>query len=868
MSRGEKIGRLAGSAGIAVALIVVLSVPLGVQIPAIGNLLNPYGGIWNIDHTDPESMDVNIPFLKGDVTVIKDEYGIPHIYADYESDAVALMGWLHARDRLFQLEMVKRQAAGTLSEVVGPDALSVDKKFRNLRIFSAGKNQSEYIKSNDPAFYQLIKNYTTGLNYYINNAKTLPLEFHLLGFQPSIWTPADVLAIEKIMDQMLTFNTGDLQRTLLNNSLVDEGYTNAMDELYPLRLPFQKPISVDHGSWPDENQITPFADGEEQGTIEDTMAAIIAIDEMVNEQAPIPTRQGFGSNNWVVNGSKSATGFPILCNDMHLEWTLPNIWYEAHLVAADTGMNVQGFTLAGTPLVIVGHNEDVAWGLTNAGLDHLDWYHYDANETHYFYDGAWYPFGKVTEEIKVKGQASEQFEIKTTVHGPVYNVGSMVGATSTLFSGNPIAFRWVAIDESNFTTTFQALYGFSHASNVSEFKEALNDWALPSQNIVYADRFNNIGIRCSGWVPFREGITNETLDCRFLVNGSAAEHEWNGSFIPPSDLPQSDNPGQEYLVSANQMSAGPEYPYYLQHSMDTGYRARRINEVLYEDASVSVEDMGALHTDVFDKSAEWFLPIILEVFDNNTAFPSNEKTTLINQSIDLLRTWNNSIDRYKMLANISAPSIFINILMEYQQIIFQDEFSSIIEESYFSFPQISVIENLTLNAPDSQWFNDITTTGTTEQYHACVVEAIKVAISFLSTTEEFSGKNPSDWLYGDMHQIYFHHLSYLGPISAGPYPANGSGFTPSPSFAQPFELGMWGASERMIIDFSGATSNFDTSKMVIPGGSSGNPVSPHYTDQLELFLKGEYHGLYYYSDVATFPAASREGTWTFSGGGN
>ncbi len=855
--RGKDITRLVLVAGIATAFMTVLSVPLSPSIPILGNLLNPYGGVWNIDHQTPVKMDVSLPFLQGEVTVIKDEYGVPHIYAEYECDAAAVLGYLHGRDRLFQLEMTRRQISGLLSEAVGNGTLATDMKFRNLRLKSAGENLSKWYETYDPVLYPMVTNYTAGLNYFIDTTPTLPMEFHLVGIEPGHWGPADVCAIEKYMDYDLTFNTGDLSRWLLRQALEQEGYATAMDELYPLRTPFQKPITVDYDSYDDERTISPFGAGSDPAT-----TAVEAIISWLDQEDPFSVLspfEGTGSNNWVVNGTKSATGAPILCNDMHLSWSLPNIWYEVQMVANDTGLNCHGFSIPGTPFPTVGHNEHVAWGMTNVGADSIDWYRYNQNGTHYLYNGSWYPFTSVVEEIPVKGLPAVQFEIQGTRHGPVLEY-----TTPTGLQGDTIAFRWAAIDDWNHTTTLSAIYGFNHARNLTEFKEALRLFSLPTQNIVHADRYGNIAIRCSGYVPVRAGITTTDMDCRFLLNGSAGEHEWV-KYIDFEDWPHSENPAQGYLASANQMSSGPNYTYYYQHSMDIGYRGRRINDLLANDDSVTVEDMIAIQNDVYDKSAEWLVPLILDVYNDPVLFTSGEKTATIVQAMEQVAQWNASSDKYKMLKTLAAPTIYAAILDTYMKGIFKDEFANITGQPWFGYPAASLIENMSLNDPASAWFDNVTTTGTVETRDDIIKSAIISGIAYLASASQLSGKAPAEWLYGDSHTIYFAHLAGLQPLSAGPYPASGSGITPNPSYAPLFKSAGGGASERMIIDFSGASTSFNTSLIVIPGGSSGDPASPHYTDQLDLFLAGDYHSLYYYGTIASFPAGEREATWTFKG---
>lgn len=854
--RQKDITRTALASGLLAGIVLAFSVPLGI-IPAIGTLFNPFGGLWNIDHVDPATRHVSIPGMAGQVTVIRDPHGIPHIYGQHEIDVVRAFGYMHAKDRLFQLEMTRRQISGLLAEVAGPSLAATDAYFRTLRLKSAADNLTGYTQLHHPALYQMAQAYVDGINQYIDTASTLPVEFHLLGVRPTRWTVADSIALEKIMDYDLTFNEVDLLRTRVNETL-GSAYPTVMDELYPVRTPFQVPVSPAYGAHPD--QPSPSAPSSPVVHAIDNVLARIR-DAHESDAYKIDRFSWIGSNNWVVNASRSATGAPILCNDMHLGWTLPCIWYQAHLVAIDTGMNVQGFSLVGTPLIIVGHNENVAWGMTNVGADHVDWYVYEANDTHYWYepDMEYKRFGRIVESIPVKGGAPVELVIKTTVHGPVL---------STTGAGKPIAFRWVANTLN--TTTFLALYGFNHASNLTEFNDALQYFTLPSQNIVYADRFGNIAIRATGAVPFRDGVDNTSLACSYLLNGSAGVHEWNGTYIPFEQMPHAINPAEGYLVSANQLSAGPAYPHYYRASMANSYRARRIHQLLAGSPQVSVLDMTRIQLDAYDIAASWFVPLVLDAYDNASLFPAGQKTAVLNQSMDLLRAWNSTgnVDRYQMRKELAAPAIFSAIFEAFKNGTLLDEWAPHLAAfgGRAILPADNVFENLSLHHPGSPWFDDVDTPGTTETRDDILKGAIVQGVSYLASLGEFSGTAPTSWRWGAIHKVYFNHLAGLSPFSRGPYEADGSSNTVSPTFGGFRSVARGGASERLIIDFSQADNHFSTSHVVMPGGASGNPVSWHYADELELFLAGAYHPLYYYPTSASFPDALETGRITFSGG--
>jgi penicillin amidase len=853
MKKSKDLSRLIVAGILTAAILIGFSVPWGI-IPPLGTLFNPNGGLWSINHKSPPTMSLEIPNLTGDVTVIKDEWGIPHIYAEHESDAYCVMGYLHAYDRLFQLEMTKRQISGTLSEVVGESTLSTDKYFRNLQLRKNAQLLDSYMQESEPKLYAYLEAYIAGLNFRIQEVKDLPFEFQFLGIKPSLWEPIDVLQIQNYMSYMLTYSDEDLWRSYLRLKIEDT-YPTAMAELFPARTPFQVPISPDYGAYPDQPSMASLSfDTPENALLLSITMILDQHSEVKDMYGSINRDKGIGSNNWVVAANKSATGAPILCNDMHLEWGLPMIWYEAHIVASETQLNVQGFTIPGVPFVIVGHNKQIAWGFTNAGMDHIDFYYYSGNSSHYWYapEGKYLAYESYIESIPVKGKNPVQFEIKESIHGPLLSNNRYSDVAT------PIAFKWVTL--SNLTRTFAAIYGFNHAQNFTAFNTSLADFAIPSQNVIYADIDGNIAIRSTGWVPIRAGVTRDSDIPRFIINGSAGLYEWMG-FIPTNDLPHSINPSQGYLVSANHWNAGPSYPYYTQASA-ANYRGTRINQLLANNPQVSVSDMQIYHLDDFNLVAEWFVPLILNVYANSSV--NITKTTPMNQALELLLAWNNSIDQFRMKTNLAGPTIFKAIFDQFSHLIFKDEFVPLLGTSLEGI-DAAILQNMSINNPNSKWF-DINGTEKVERRDDIIAVAIVEGFNFLATNAAFKQLSPDMWLYGKAHTAIFSHIAGLPGFGKGPYSVNGSGNTVNPSYAGLFQSANWGASERMIIDFSQTANDFNTSLIVIPGGSSGDPVSPHYADQLQLFLEGKYHKLNYISTVAAFPTSIIENKWIITGG--
>jgi penicillin amidase len=663
-----------------------------------------------------------------------------------------------------------------------------------------------------------------------------------------------VFGIEKYLEYYLTFDMNDLYRTYINDTY-GSMYPDIIEQLYPLEQPFQIPVVPTYGSYPDIHPTGSMKT--EQQAISDalTFMANATADPyaILNQNALV------GSNNWVISGSKSSTGYPILCNDMHLGWSLPPIWYEAQIVAADTNLDATGFTFVGAPLVIAGHNQKVAWGITNTGQDNIDWYEYKSNAAgaEYLYNGTYYPYTTITEQIPVKGEGTVDYTIRATRDGPL-----MTNPCTDM----PVAFKWAAL--TNYTMTFLAIYGFDHAQNLTAFNNALQ-YFDSGDNIVYADTAGNIAIRASGLVPLRHGVTaaeiaNSTVPVAFLQNGSQGLHGWYGD-IPMDQLPNATNPSQGYLESSNQESAGPEYPYYTQDNLDynSGYRAQRINDLLTTESDISVAGMEAIQLDDYDGIASWFVPMVLNVYNNPSIFPDSAKTGTLAAAMQLLQAWNDSSAQYQMDKSLAAPTIFGAIYETFMNDTFLDRLNrNDVGGMVIPLPSDAVLENLSINDTNSMWFHSNVTAGITTRDDV-INESITGGISYLENLQIYSGKAPSEWTYGEIHQDLFGALTGLSALSGGPYPANGSDYTVSATWGGYLGVSTGGSSEREIIDLS---NNMTNSIDVVPGGSSGDPASPHYTDQLTLFLNGQYHPMWFFATASAFPKGDVESTLIFKGG--
>ncbi|MFW9924443.1 MAG: penicillin acylase family protein [Candidatus Thorarchaeota archaeon] len=826
---------------ISILMIVGLSIPLGF-LPSIGKLFFPGNGIWITEEEIKSQETISLPFLSDDVTVYRDTWGIPHIFGTNESDIAFALGYVHAQDRLLQMDLARRLTTGRLAEIMGESMIEQDKFNLNMmKEYWSNETYYQLLESNNPQdsiLLQILLSYSNGINYYLEKTKILPIEFTLLGFRPDPWTPKDTLGFIKYMSEMLTWDYADFNNMMLLEGLGNNNYT----ELFEYPLPFQIPICPNYGNYSDES-LSPSISHIENEEIDSQLISIF--NNFLEQTFSLPSEierinsEGFvGSNNWVVSGNKSATGKPILCNDMHLSYNLPGIWYESHLVNQKEGedFNIYGFFLAGVPYPIVGHNNHVGWGMTNTGYDVIDWYYYDAvNSTHYIYNGEAKKYQLVTYSIPVKSGETISYTIKLTVDGPVFYDLWEQGEIPSL-ENKIIACRWIGQTASN---EGRAIYNFAHAKNRAEFNLASRDFSTPAQNIVYADIYGNIGIRPTGKVPIRDDTAipswhrgNGTMP----YNGSNGEGKWI-DYVPFDDLPHTENPSQGYLASANQIVAGPEYfnNYYLQNILYTspGYRAQRINDYLTSKSILTIDDMIDLQLDIYSTRAESFIPHLL-----NCLVPLETLSTTQSNAMDELIGWD-----YNMDVDSSAATIFAAWIMKFRSETFDDELS---EANAPNYPKDTVLQKLMITEPNSLWFDNINTEQIETRDDIMLLAFEKTVAALM---EYYNSDDVETWIWGDLHQVIFPHLTGITAFGKGPYPIGGSGYTVNPVSIRNIwkgegivqSIGSHGASERMIIDFS----NLNNSLSIIPSGQRGISNSKHYTDQLELYLEGKYHPQYF-----------------------
>ncbi len=765
------------------------SIPLG-PLPSLGSLLDPSSGIWTVapGSRHPRDASVLVPGLQEPVTVVRDSMGIPHIYALNPADGWYALGYVHAQDRLFQMDMLYRLGAGRLAEVLGPDFLESDRFFRTIGLNRIARGISSSPPDPGDPGPEVIEAYSAGVNAYVRSVARadLPLEFKLLDYTPEPWSNEKSITTGLLTAFSLSWNTGDLTYALLAEKLGSA----AAEELFPLYPSgAQDPIEPGSGA-------RPMAAGEaiSERAVRDILrkaAAAVSV---------LPRLSSGGSNNWAVAGNRTTTGMPLLAADPHLEFMLPAVWYWAELHAEP--YHVRGSTFPGNPGVFFGTNGHIAWGETNTGADVTDFYveTFSPDRRQYLYRGEWQDVRLHNETIRVRGGDAELLTVTETAHGPVMTeLDQVVAMRSTL---------------SEFGGELSAILGINLARNWSDFREALKNWRVPAQNFVYADNLppsGNIAIRSNGLFPLRNG----SVVPRVPLNGSSGGSEWIG-FVPFDDYPEAVNPTQGFVASANQVPVGPAYPHYLGTFWSSGHRARRINSLLVADDRVSFDDLRNFQLDVRDSAAEALVPILRTVLVPRASGGDQA-------ALDALLTWDLQFTKDSV-----AATVWSRFLDVYRHATFGDEYAAA-NVTDLPLPFVSTLEHLTLDEPTSAWFDNVSTLGT-EGRNDVIQAAFEATMDSLKSD---LGPDVSSWTWGSLHVRQFDHLTGLRPLSRGPFPSEGGPRTLNVAGSL---VSRHGPSWRQLIDFS----DTNASVAIYPGGQSGNPVSPHYDDLLPIYLRGEY----------------------------
>jgi penicillin amidase len=744
------------------------------------------------------------------VEIITDTYGIPHIYAQSEDDLYFAQGYVHAQDRLWQMEINRRISAGRIAEIAGSVALETDRFCRRLGMHRSAAADVAHLSAHTR---RMLEAYAEGVNTFIKTHNTrLPLEFTLLGFRPEPWKAADTLQWGKMMGWSLS---GNWESELIRARLI-------------ARLGVERALRLESGYDPHHPLIIPPG-VEYQGINTGLLEQYNQIKEL----------SGFGllggSNNWVVDGTMTATGAPILCNDPHLGQAAPSIWYECHLVAGD--IDVIGASFPGSPGVVIGHNQYIAWGVTNAVSDVEDLYIEKFHPEHpflYEYQGQWEEALVVREEIKVRGQRTPVIEeVLITRHGPIItNFSRTADSPSPHEQEMPLALRWTGLEHNNISA---AIHNLNRATNWEEFREALRSWDVPPQNFVYADIAGNIGYVMAGMIPIRsQGQT--------LVPGPGwtGTHEWKG-YIPFDELPQTFNPKQHFIVTANNRVVDDTYPYYITHEWLNGYRAQRIRDLLTDNPALTLTDMAAIQADYYSIPASEFMPHLLQL---------QGKTALENAALEMLRAWDCVLAPDSVGAAIyvsfynKLERIVLNVLLGDDEALLHSYLGTgatlLASLNGYASRSKPLLIRL-LNEQDDRWFADTAVPNGPNSWKTALEAALTSAIEELQAT---LGTDISHWHYGKLHRMSYNHA--LGVIKVlskffnrGPFPVGGDADTVNVGVTlptQPQEV-ITVPSYRQIINLADLT----TSLSCHAPGQSGHPTSKHYDDFIPMALAGAHH---------------------------
>lgn len=579
---------------------------MGSPIPPLGKFLDPFHGFWqNAETPGARIKATSIPGLSNKVTIVFDSVGIPHVFASNENDLYFTQGYITATDRLWQMEFQTHAAAGRISEVLGKVALDFDRRQRRLGMVASAQKAIEVMESN-PVSKAMVESYSNGINAYINSLsyEDYPLEYKLLDYAPEQWSGIKCALLLKNMAQTLNMGEKDLEMT---NALSLFG-KEMIDVLYPDRERVGDPIVDNAGQW------------KFKATSLDTVTLalpkeIVALEPF--EKSP----PDVGSNNWAVSGTRTSTGSPLLSNDPHLQLSLPSIWYIIHLNAP--GVNTMGASLPGSPAVISGFNDSIAWGVTNAQRDLVDWYKIqfkDSRKNEYLSDGNWKPSRKVVEVFRVKNTEPYYDTITFTHHGPVVFDESFHQESESAH----FAFRWIAHDPSEEVMTF---YKLNRAKNHRDYMDALDHYASPAQNFVFASVSGDIAMRIQGKYPVRRN-----MEGKFILDGSKTSNEWK-AYIPNDQNVMYKNPARGFVSSANQYPVDSTYPYYVGGMSFEAYRNRRINTGLSGLSKATVQDMMNLQNDNYNLKAAESLPLFISYLDKTKLSEVEQK------ALDILSKW-------------------------------------------------------------------------------------------------------------------------------------------------------------------------------------------------------------------------------------
>ena len=794
------------SATVTAGLVFTLNIQLklgATKSPRLGYFLSPQHGFWKNAEKINTNFDATILAndLKGEVDVYMDDRLVPHIYADHDEDAYYVQGYLHAKYRLWQMDFQTRVAAGRLSEIAGADKLSIDRFFRRLGMVYGAEQTEAYINENNPVMQATVEAYTAGVNAYLKQLapEELPFEYKLMNFEPENWTPQKTYLFLMFMSYDLTGRSAsaDLQltntRDYLGYDLFDQLYTNQQDSLDPI---------IPKGTVYADPSIVPVKPAQADVAYLKKTTNIDIAKVVETPEAPDPNN---GSNNWAVSGTMTKSGRPIVCSDPHLGLNLPSLWYEVQITTPTH--STYGASFPGSPAVIIGFNDSLAWGVTNAGRDVLDYYELkfkDTTQNEYWYNGAWKAVTKRVEVIKVKDSVDVIENIAMSHWGPVMFDAFYQNPQS---KGRNLAVKWTAHNPSTGVETF---YRLNRAKNIDDYSKAIQLWKCPGQNFVVATKSGDIAIKQQG-----DFVARWDRQGDFIMPGEDSSYEWQG-IIPFEENPMIKNPARGFVSSANQKSTDASYPYYLGTASSFPlYRGISVNQQLAGMTQVTAQDMQALQTNNYNVFAEQARPALMKFIDKAALSKDAQRMVQVMQDWNL---YNHPSEK--------GITVFKLIWDSVENAVWSDELAGSVIP--LTKPEAFVLLDQMNRDTNFRVADDINTKDKVETLKEQVMAGVEKATL---KCVELEKNNQLNWesfkATRVLHLTKIPALSRLNlPIGGGVNIINATGENHGPSW-------------RMVVHLTDEIEAYG----LYPGGQSGNPGSPYYDSFVDYWAAGKYYRL-------------------------
>ncbi|MEV0007201.1 penicillin acylase family protein [Streptomyces sp. NPDC047973] len=879
-SDAKKPGRKKGRRARLFVIVLVLALVAGVG----------YGAYWSVSTVRasyPQTTgSIELKGLSGDVDVKRDDYGIPQIYADSDSDLFRAQGFVQAQDRFWEMDVRRHMTAGRLSEMFGSGQVATDSFLRTLGWRKVA--QEEYDTVLDEDTKKNLQAYAEGVNAYLDgkDGKDISVEYAALGltndYKPTKWTPVDSVAWLKAMAWDLRGNMQDeIDRSLMTSRLDSK----QIKDLYP-DYPYErnKPIVEEGAVSPVTGKFDPDAEPSgtvgaqtPQGATEGVNTQLSSLSKTLDEIPALlgPNGDGIGSNSWVVSGSHTTTGQPLLANDPHLAPMLPSLWYQMGLhcrqVSASCQYDTAGYTFSGMPGVIIGHNQDIAWGFTNLGADVTDLFLEKVTADGYQYDGKTEPFVTREETIKVAGGRDRKITVRETNNGPLVSdrsgelekVGKKAPVTTSApdrGDGYGVSLKWTALQPGR---SMDAVFELNRAKDWTSFRKAASDFEVPSQNLIYADTKGNIGYQAPGTIPVRK-----KGDGTMPSPGWSPEYGWEKDPIPFDELPYEYNPDRGYIVTANQAVIGEDYDHMLTKDWGYGARSQRINDLIQKKIDggekISTDDMQTMQMDNQSAIAAKLVPILKNI---------NISDKSVREAQKLLENWD-----YAQDSDSAAAAYFNGVWRNILKLAFGDKLPKemrakgdciYVEPVAGTGPvdeQAKLVRECGQRAPDAaqpdggdRWYEVVykILDDQDNSWWKAPAKGREEAIDnrdelFARAMEDARweltaklGKDISTWSWGRLHQLTLRNqtLGTEGPgllqraLNRGPWDLGGgeaavdaTGWNAAGGYGV-----IWVPSMRMVVN----VGEWDKSRWINLTGASGHAFSAHYTDQTDKWVNGE-----------------------------